>query len=521
VTARTLGLLAALLAVWVGLQGAWLAADDRITEGDVLGNVGAVELFWEDHEGRWAGGELVRAYVEDFGEYPALYPAITGVVARWAGVADLDGDGPARVALLWGVLTLLSTFWLGRTLGGSDRAGLFAAGALAVSPLWSALARHVMLENGVCALTALSAAAGFATVRRGTVEGPSEPGGSLGAARGGGLWLLCGAAAGLALLVKQTAVLVLLPLAGGLLVEARRQHQLRGAAVAGAMSLLVAGPWYVRRLLGDGEGDYLLRSLRANPDAVGALHQALFYPLVLLQQPWAPVVVAAAVVLGWGLWRRRDPAPLLIALAGVGLLALLPKKYPRLLLPLLPFVAAWLGAQLASWPSRRSGALAGFGVLCLALSSVAVTPLGVSQVGLRNVDERCYQDWFQPPSQPGLDFTALLTLLEEAGGAGTEYRVGSPRWPVPPCAHQTTHHLGEHLRIRVRRAGLEAYVMTGSWRADEAWPEGEPEVLVTDGPFACSDLPAACGSIRALQRMGRVVLDHPQWPVTVYVYRVR
>ncbi len=480
---RTAALLASLLVAWLGLQLGWLAADDRIADGDVLGNVGAVELFWEERPGRWAGGELIRAYVEDFGEYPAMYPAITGVVARWGGVTDLDGDGPARAGLLWGLLTLLATFSLGRTLGG-DRAGLCAAAALAASPLWSALARHVMLENGLAACVAVAAAAGYAAARGDDARWRT--------------WALCGAAAGLALLVKQTAILALAPLGIGLLVEAHRAGRLRGAAVAAAAALLVAGPWYGRRLLGDVEGDYLLRSLRANPDAVGPLHQLAFYPLVLVQQPWAPVVLIAAVAAGWGLWRRRDLSPVLVAAAGVVLLALLPKKYPRLLLPLLPLAAAWVGAQVATWPARRSTALGAVALASLLAASFAQTPLGEGRVGLVDVDERCYQDWIQPPSSPALDWAALLAKLEEAGGAGAEYRVGSPRWPVPPCSHQTTHHLGEHLRIRVRRAGLEAYVVTD--------PEDRApvDVVVTELPS-----PAP----------GAVVLDHPEWAVAVGVSR--
>ncbi len=507
--ARTTGLLLGLLAGWLVLQAGWLAADDRIAEGDVLGNVGAVELFWEDHAGRWAGGEPIRAYVEDFGEYPAMYPAITGIVAKWGGVTDLDGDGPARAALLWGLLALVSTFWLGRTLGRSDRAGLIAAAALACSPLWSSMQRHVMLENGLCALAALSAAAGFAALRS------ADP-----KARSMGAWVLCGAAAGLALLVKQTAVLVLAPLAVVLLVEAKRSGRLGGAMAAAAAALVVAVPWYAHRMLVGVEGDYLLRSLRANPDAVGPLHQLVFYPLVLVQQPWAPVTLVVALAVGWSVRSRVDRTPLWIALGGVALLMLLPKKYPRLLLPLLPLAAAWIGAQLSTWPVRRAAAVGGVAGLSLLASSFIQSPLGEGRVGLTDVDERCYQDWIQPPSSPGLDFDAVLALLEEAGGAGTEYTVGSLRWPVPPCAHQTTHHLGEHLRIRVRRAGMEAYVLTGDWRADQAWPEGRPDVLVTEGPFACGDLPAACAQVNALQRVGTVTLDHPEWPVAVFVYRV-
>ena len=515
---RSLAWTLVLLVAWTGLQVGWLAADHRIGEGDELTNIGAVELFWEDHEGRWALGELGRAYVGDFGEYPAMYPAINGVLTRAAGVRSLDGDGPARVALVWAWLAVLATWLLGARLGGA-RAGLLAGAALLLSPLWSALQRHVMLENGVCALVAVTAAAGAI----GLAEREGEP-------RWRRLlpWLVAGLAAGLALLVKQTAALALLPLAGGLLVAGRRRPA--GPLLAMGCALAVAAPWYLRRMAG--EGEYLLRSAQANPDAVGPLHQAAYYPLVLLQQPWAIAVLLCGLAL-WLLARRRglSEAPatsrsvllLVIVAAGVVLLALLPKKYPRLLLPLLPLLAAVVGCWLDRWPRPHRLGLVSLAAASLLVTTLPAGPLprvlGEGHLGLTGVDERCYQDWITPPSRPGLAWDELLTLLERAGGAGQEYRVGSPDWPAPTCEHQTTLHLGEHLRIRVRRAGLEAFVMTSSW--DEAgWIEGPPEVLVSDGPFACEGDPAACGGGRSTELVGRVGLDHAEWPLDLYVYRL-
>lgn len=518
---------AVLLAAWLIAQLAWLAVDERIIEGDALTNVGAVELFWEDHPGRSAPGEIGRAYVEDFGEYPAMYAALTGVVGRWLGLTDLNGDGPARVGLLWALAAALATWWLGRALAG-EVAGLLAVAVLLLSPQFSAVSRHLMLENGLVATVGLAAAAGFAACWTDDRSRPQLlP------------WLVCGAAAGLALLIKQTATLALLPLGVGLLASAWRGApdrspalRLRGPALAVGAAALLAGPWYLRRLVGGGEGEYLWRSAQANPDAVGPLHQAAYYPLVLLQQPWAPVVLLAAVALAVLVRRAgaRPPLPtgriatlLAVVAAGVLLLALLPKKYPRLLLPLMPLVCAVVGAILATWPARLRGSLLGLAALswvatCWPLGPLS-TILGEGRVGLVDVDERCYQDWIAPPDRPGLDWDRLVALLEEAGGAGTEYRVGAIEWPVPPCAHQTTQHLGEHLRIRVRRAGLEGFVMIGSWKADGAWSEGDPDVLVSDGDLACTEQPAACGL--GWESLGAVPLVRPDWSVEARVYRRR
>ena len=507
-----------LLVLWTGLQGVWLAADQRIVEGDELTNVGAAELFWEEHEGRWAAGELARAYTGDFGEYPAMYPASIGVLARWTGVRDLNGDGPARVGLAWGWLAVLATWLLGLRLAG-PRAGLLAAAALALSPLWSALQRHLMLENGVCALVTVAAAAGVVALQG--VDAPSE-------LRRLAPWAAAGVAAGLALLVKQTAALALVPLAIGGVIAGRRR--LAGPALAAACAVVLAAPWYVRRL--GGEGEYLLRSAQANPDAVGPLHQAAYYPLVLLQQPWAPAVLILGAALGLLAWRRglREAPersrvlPLLaICAACVVLLAVVPKKYPRLLLPLIPLMAVALGSWLDRWPGPHRIALLSVAALSLLATTFCSGPLATAlsegRLGLTGVDERCYQDWMTAPSRPGLDWRELLDTMERAGAAGQEYRVGSPRWPTPSCAHQTTLHLGEHLRIRARRAGLEAWVMTTSWR-DDGWVDGPPDVLISDGAFACASEPTACGGVAGLELAGRVALDHPEWPLDLHVYRV-
>jgi hypothetical protein len=507
-----------LLVLWTGLQVAWLAADHRIVEGDELTNVGAVELFWEPREGRHAAGELARAYIGDFGEYPAMYPAITGVLARWTGVTRMDGDGPARVALVWAWIAALATWLAGLRLGG-PRAGLLAASALMVSPQWSALQRHVMLENGVCALVAVAAAAGLIGLQR-----PSEERLS----RRPGPWLVAGLAAGLALLVKQTAALALIPLAIGLLIAARRRPV--GPIVAVALGLAVAAPWYVSRLAD--EGEYLLRSAQANPDAVGPLHQALYYPAVLLQQPWTPAVLLVAIVLAVLVHRRGrvegHPAPRLVLLlaicaGGVVLLALVPKKYPRLLLPLLPLLAVVVGCWLDRWPRPHRAALAAVAIASMLATALPPGPvsavLSEGRLGLTAVDERCYQDWMRAPSRPVLEWDRLLDLLEQSGGPLQEYLVASPAWPAPPCAHQTTLGLGEHLRIRVRRAGLETLVQTGPWqRAEEV--SALPAVLISDGPFACEDLPGFCGQATGLQLAGRVQQDHPEWPLDLHVYRV-
>jgi len=544
------------LAAWLGLQATWLGQDERIREGDVLGHVGAIENFSGFAQTMSPPAVLLRSYVEYFGEYPQLYPASTGILAHALGVTDLNGDGPTQVALLWSLLAVLGTLALGWAFAG-PRSGAIAASLLMLSPLWTALQRQVLPENAVTALVAMCAAAGLWACRYGASG-----------RRGGAvlLWLLCGLFAAEALLSKQTAALALAPLALALVVAARPQQAggseadapassgrwgwLLGPAAAAAATLLLAGPWYLRRM--SGNDGYLWRSAQENPDAVGLLHQLLYYPLVMLQQPLAPVSLAVLVALGlrlrhkgrsglprrpaegeddalrrhWqGLWRVGLLAA--VCILGVLLLMMIPKKYPRLLLPLLPLAAVVVATLMSRWQKRYlSAALVVLSVSLLG-SSFSLGPvsraLGIGSLGIVDVDERCYQRWVEPPSSPGLPWPALLDLLEEAGGVGTEYRVGSPKWPVPPCTHQTTLDLGEHLRIRVRRAGLEAFVITGedSWQQRFAWKDGEPPtVLVSGEQWSCARTPGLCPVGWRSETIGKLSHRTRGWSQDLFVHRL-
>ncbi|MBJ94930.1 MAG: hypothetical protein CMP23_10735 [Rickettsiales bacterium] len=541
-------MLAALVICWILLQVLWLAQDERIVEGDVMGNVGAAELFRVDRWKMSAPEVLLRSYVEDFGEYPALFPALTGIALAAAGVTDLDGDGPALVGLGWSLMALLGTWLLGLLLGG-PRLATLAAAVLALSPFWSATQRQLLLENGLCAALVWVLALVLLALR---YEGRA-------AVRSAQLcWLLSGMSAGLALLIKQTAVLVLVPLGLAVLVLAllpglatwrfaagsRRRagwDLLGGPTLAVAAALLIAAPWYLRQQ-GAHDG-YLLRSLAANPDAVGPLHQLLYYPLVLLQLPWAPASLLLLLLGAIGMRRREaafdlGPAPLpalggrpgsallwLVVVLSLVFLVLLPKKYPRLLLPLLPLLSVLMAIELQRWSAGRRSLL----LLALAVSLVASSfsvgslsnVLATSRLGLVEVDERCFQSWIEAPSRPGLPWSELLDALEDVGGRGGEYRVGALRWPVPPCSHQTTHDLGQHLRVRVRRAGLDARVLAGedAFEIAGSWAEGLPAVLISDGPAACSDR-FDCGGLPTLELARRLPSEVSGWPLDLHLYRV-
>ena len=494
------------LALWTAAQATWLQADHRIAEGDVLTNTGALELFHQEAQRSSGLTVLARAWLEDFGEYPALVPAVQGWASSALGVVDLGGDGPALVGLGWMWLLVLCTAALGRRLG--PGAGAWAGALLLLSPFVAGLGRHVLLELPMAALVLAAAAVGA----RAWGLGDEPVGATAGEAHGGGArwgtWAMCGALAGLALLAKQTAALTLVPL---VLVAGR---QWRGLALAAAVAGAVAGPWYLGRL--GAEGEYLLRSAGANPDAVGALHQLAIYPLALVQLPWGPWGVAAIVA--GGFWARRRPGSWgVLATAGLAMLPLLllPKKYPRLLLPLLPLLALWLGAWMARWPRRAQGAV--LALLLLGQGAAFVGALSPPMWGLTELDERCPQRWVRPPHPEGIDWSGIVAAIGAHGGEREATRVGAVEWPGPPCAHQTTLDLGEHLRIAARRGGLEALVLAGQSfeQAGGRWVGGPPELVLSEGPLQDC---AGCGG---LELVGAWPLSHPEWSSDLRLYRTR
>ncbi len=543
---RSLALVVILAVCWTALQVTWLQLDERIVEGDVMGNVGAAELFRVDRWKLSIPAVLSRSYFEDFGEYPALFPALTGIALAAAGVTDLDGDAPSLVGLMWSWLALLATWALGLVLAGPRVAWLSAA-LLMLSPLWTGMQRYLLLENGMCAMVCSAAALTLLALRS---QGRGD------ARRAWLLWIVAGLAAGAALLIKQTAALALAPIAlagafgvlqpswrtahqGGASKRSAAFHVLRGPVAASSVCLLLAAPWYVRQV-GTHEG-YLLRSMQANPDAVGPLHQLLYYPLVLLQLPFAPLALVGLAGLAVLSRRAGTDSPrvapwhggwptqklLLVAVvAGVLLLVFLPKKYPRLLVPLLPLIAIWLACSVDRWSGLLRHLTLALLSLSLLASSFAFGPLsmlaGPTRVGLVDVDERCFQSWTEAPSRQGMDWPALLAAMEEAGGAGQRYLVGADLWPAPPCSHQTTHDLGQHLRVRVRRSGLEARVLAGedAWEIAGSWAEGLPTVLISDGPEPCARRPGACVMLPGLELVRRLPTHPEGWPLDLHVFRV-
>ncbi len=307
---------------------------------------------------------------------PPLASLVNGTVMAVAGQIP---DQASWALALWHGLLLLAVACWGRQLQGRGF-GLLAAALVAIAPALAALRVDYTLDLPVAAVSVL------ALWRLGRWQAPAPQGGHWPQA------LAAALAVAAAVLVKQSALLVLLPpclwAAGqGLGRRGRRLQVL----VALALVLALALPWLHHNWITTlgGTERAVVQSGAAEGDPSGlSLAGLLWYPrLWPAQLGTLPVAVGLAglALAGWR-WRRELPQllrrpvrqlpagwPWLLGcgLGGWLLTSLSPNKDPRYIAPVLPLLAlglAWgwreLGLHLQARLGRRPAAgLLGLGLL--------------------------------------------------------------------------------------------------------------------------------------------------------------
>lgn len=539
-----LALVAALGAAHLGGLATFHAADARLPDGDVMGHLGAIEshLYVIDNRGAWPA--IVEAFTAG-GEYPPLQPLITALLVAAAGAPGIFPHGVAAVdAGVW-LATLAAVYALGARRSG-PWAGLVAAALWSLCPLALALARAPMPEPWLglwLSLTALSldASRGFSRL------GPSAA---------------VGASVALGLMTKQTFALYAGPLlliaaAQALARPGGRRGALAGLAVAAALALPLPLLWLGLHL-GD-QGAYLSASA-GNRSGAPLWHHAAYYPLILVGQalgPFLAALVAAALVGGmWGAPAGPGMRPRRHLIRGgwVGpllLLTLIPKKYPRLALPLLPLVAVDAGAQVVALIRRggriRAATLAALGAaLILGAAQAVATGPGSGALSPRfglwrpaltlALDPGCLQDWIRPAHPGDLGVDALYQAVE-AALLPEERRVEPPDGqgrlvlldqPELPCSYQTTFPLAAHLGPYFRRRGMElgalpvaaeepelaASLLQGRWAV----------VVASTAPWRCPAPEGAadlCPWRARFEEAGTFESTDPELPFTWHLYRRR
>jgi hypothetical protein len=433
-----------LILLWLVLSIGWMAADQSVRDGDEEGHVGAAELYLPDLARRDLSALVAKTWLGDgMGEYPQASATIT---AGWWWLQDggLPGRPAVRVICLLGLLLAAgSTGRLARRFCPPDQADLgelAATGGVLLLPLGNGLARHFMPEG---LLTGVVALALLAAVR--ASERPSV-----------GRVVVLGITIGAGLLVKQTFVLVVaVPLLAVLLALGRAGYRwVFGALLAAAAT---AGPWLLTRL--GSQTEYLSQSFSGHGDA-GWLAHLSYYPLTGAWLGLGPVLSLASILSLIVLIKRGERRALWLGLlwliGGLLLLTLVPKKYPRLLAPVLPAAALWWAAAVVRTQHARLW-MAGTGLLAAAWL-VAASTIGLPvQVAPAGVDPGCPQEWLRAPQPSDLGLSAVEAAMPETSVTTRVQVIGSPEIP---CSVQTTYTWHRHLRPYLSRAGHEAVVQT-------------------------------------------------------------
>jgi hypothetical protein len=434
----------------------WIQADQLVRDGDEEGHVGAAELFLHDYQQGHFGTALHRAVISDqMGDYPSLYPATVGT---WWWITG--GGQPDRLAvrgfnLVFLVIAAGAVFHMrGRVGAGPARLG---ATVILFLPLSVGIARHFMPEGALAACVALAIAAAVRQRERPTRNSA----------------LLLGLALGAGLLTKQTFPLyVFAPLVFLLRPRKSLLWCLPGIGLA--------APWVWGNLIA--QSGYLTDSAAYNGSA-GVLGHAAFYPTALVSVGLGPVwsvLLVGAVFMGWNSEHRRTVLLGLVWLVGgLVLLSCVPKKYARLMVPLLPACGLIFAAAIAARP--RFGQFLLLGVAWSTTASISPNADRSPAQRLVDFEPGQIQQWFRSPGRLGLGFEALRPFVST-----------HPELPIlildaPELTpHQTTHAWGQHVGPWLRRAGLDREV----FHAIEDMPPGIHIAVNFSQPVYKDDTPA-------------------------------
>jgi len=289
---------------------------------------------------------------------------------------------------------------------------------------------------------------------------------------------LLGGAAGLAMLTKQTALLMLPALVAlaGFSAARREGRRAAGFAAAIGVALLVTLPILLRnlRLFGDPIYPLLARDMDRTLYAMNVRHFAIplatFYRQSLADA--GPLVVAAGVVaLVQAVARRRATLETAL-LAGIALAsaaaARVPLADPRHLYPLIPPLALLGAAALSAWIGARRRTAHAVGIVLLAGAALAIVRMPDYRAGL------------DVPPVLADAYTAIRREVPEDGTVLSlwtydtfYYSRRNATWPIPwgqRVRYTGLFHEKDPARFlaTLETAGI-GYLLVPRWKPGEEW----------------------------------------------------
>lgn len=467
----------------------------------------------------WAGGDQAAAFAwRSDDTWPYRGDALAWHLLR-------------LVSVLCGAATVGLTYAIGRRLGAGAGVALGAAALLAA---WPQFIFHSALVSNDPLLWTLAAATAWLAI-----------------APAPGRWWAAtlGLAIGAALLVKQSA-LILLPLAGWAIWLRRRELERPGRAAAelAGTALLVAGWWYVRnlRLYGDLFGLASFKGEFASPtfspfslgdwrEAGRLLGSSLVgrFGWMNVAAPrwayWAAALIAGLSLVGWLRWRwagrgnaRPDRRILivaalpLLALGWTFLFALITGQVGwqgRFVLPAAPVAALGLAFGLGRVLPRGTGiALAALimGAISLSLPERAIRPAYPSLVVAAQPERPLLHRW-APDSGSYLELRGLD--LPATARLGQPLRIGTLWHTVGPQDRDWT--LFVHLAVpgeRYEAFAADVQPQGGAWPAtrwteDDWWEDAATLAIPADLPPGAYDVRIGWFDERDGTRIGLRSLD--------------
>lgn len=317
---------------------ALLAAVPRLVS---LGRVGfnSDEAVYAGQGAALLGDDRMAEFFSIFRAHPLLLQGMIGSLFTVTGVDDVAAR--MLVALLFGVGTVLVTYYLGREVVG-PRAGAVGAVLLAVMPYHVLVSRQVMLDPPLAFFASLS----LLLAIRGSKAGDER------------FVVPAVTVAALATLSKETGVLLFPILFGVAIVTGWwRVVRLRTLIVALSIAVLVGLPFLLSRAIwsAGGSSDYILWQFLRPPN-----HTQAYLPGIMIQ--YAGPLFIGATLIGLARMARRRSTGDWYLLAFLGVYVTFMVAWPTKLFPYLMLVVPALAVA------------AGFGVVWVGELAGRLTP---------------------------------------------------------------------------------------------------------------------------------------------------